>query len=219
MSDRTVANSNVVEPVAPAFAHRGMPTLVTRSPEWEPEVDARLARVGTRIWIVADAFFFAAWFFAFFYLRALNNNYDWLPPGTTHPTRGWGAVIVLLAIASAGLYWAGARTVLAQRATARLFFWLALIAGILCFGVQIYEFRNLGFDPQQGGGYPSVFVGLKGVWLFQLTGAMLWLAAQIAQTRPMGDVIIRPKSAVIFGNFMVFLAAIALVAYLVLYFV
>src|SRR5450759_3287969 len=107
MSDRTVANSNVVEPVAPAFAHRGMPTLVTRSPEWEPEVDARLARVGTRIWIVADAFFFAAWFFAFFYLRALNNNYDWLPPGTTHPTRGWGAGIVLLAIASAGLYWAG----------------------------------------------------------------------------------------------------------------
>jgi len=197
----------------------GMPTLVTRSTEWEPEVDARLARVGTRIWIVADAFFFAAWSFAFFYLRALNNNYDWLPPGTTHPTRGWGAVIVLLAIASAGLYWAGARTVLAQRATARLFFWLALIAGILCFGVQIYEFRNLGFDPQQGGGYPSVFVGLKGVWLFQLTGAMLWLAAQIAQTRPMGDVIIRPKSAVIFGNFMVFLAAIALVAYLVLYFV
>jgi heme/copper-type cytochrome/quinol oxidase subunit 3 len=196
-----------------------MPTLVTRSPEWEPEVDARLARVGTWIWIVADVFFFAAWFFAFFYLRALNNDYSWLPAGATHPTRAIGALIVLLAIASAGLYWAGARTVVAQRATARLFFWLALIAGIVCFGVQIYEFQNLGFDPQQGGGYPSVFVGLKGVWLFQLTGAMLWLATQIAQTRPLGDATIRPKSAVIFGNFIVFLAAIALVAYLVLYFV
>lgn len=219
MSEDAIAASNVVEPATPPFHQRGMPTLATRSPEWEPEVDARLARVGTRIWIVADVFFFAAWFFAFFYLRALNNNYDWLPPGTTHPTRAIGAIIVLLAIASAGLYWAGARTVISQRATARLLFWLALIAGILCFGVQIYEYRNLGFDPQQGGGYPSVFVGLKGVWLFQLTAAMLWLATQIAQTRPLGDTTIRPRSAVIFGNFMVFLAAIALVSYLVLYFV
>ncbi len=219
MSQEGMVAGHVAEPAPPAFHHRGMPELATRSPEWEPEVDARLARVGTWLWIVADFFFFAAWFFAFFYLRALNNNYDWLPAGTTHPTRAIGALIVLLAIVAAGLYWAGARTVITQRATARLFFWLALVAGILCFGVQIYEFRNLGFDPQQGGGYPSVFVGLKGVWLFQLTGAMLWLASHIAQTRPSGDVTIRPRSAVIFGNFMLFLAGIALVSYVVLYFV
>jgi heme/copper-type cytochrome/quinol oxidase subunit 3 len=219
MSQEIVAPSNVVEPAAAPFHQRGMPALVTRSPEWAPEVDARLARVGTWIWIVADAFFFLAWFFAFFYLRALNNNYDWLPAGTTHPTRGIGALILLLVIASAGLYWAGARTIVTQRATTRLLFSLALIAGILCFAVQIYEFRNLGFDPQQGGGYPSVFVGLKGVWLFQLTGAMFWLAGQVAQARPLGDATIRPRSAVIFGNFMLFLAAIALVSYLVLYFV
>jgi heme/copper-type cytochrome/quinol oxidase subunit 3 len=219
MSERIGAGTHVVEPVEPPFAHRGMPTLTARSPEWEPEVDARLARVGTRIWIVADVFFFAAWFFAFFYLRALNNNYDWLPPGTTHPTRAVGAIIVLLAIVAAGLYWAGARAIVTKRATARLFFWLALLAGVLCFVVQIYEFKNLGFDPQQGGGFPSVFVGLKGVWLFQLTGAMFWLATQIAQSRPLGDATIRPKSVMTFGNFLVFLAGIALVAYLVLYFV
>ena len=219
MSEEALAAGNVVEPAPPEFAHRGMPTLVKRSPEWEPEVDARVARVGTRIWIVADVFFFAAWFFAFFYLRALNNDYSWLPAGTTHPTRGIGAIIVLLAIVSAALYWAGARAIVTQRATARMFLWLALIAGVLCFAVQIYEFRNLGFDPQQGGGYPSVFVGLKGVWLFQLTAAMFWVATQIAQARPLGDATIRPKSAATFGSFMVFLAAIALVSYLVLYFV
>ena len=219
MSERAAPDHQIAEPQLLGFAHTGMPTLTARSPEWEPEVDARLARVGTRIWIVADVFFFAAWFFAFFYLRALNNDYSWLPPGTTHPTRGIGAIILLLVIVSAGLYWAGARALVTQPATARLFFWLALVAGILCFAVQIYEFRNLGFDPQMGGGYPSVFVGLKGVWLFQLTGAMFWLATNIAQARPNGDSTVRPKSAVIFGNFMVFLAAIALVSYLVLYFV
>jgi heme/copper-type cytochrome/quinol oxidase subunit 3 len=218
MSERSVTG-NVAEPVPPALANRGMPSLVTRSPEWAPDVDARLARVGTRIWIVADVFFFAAWFFAFFYLRALNNDYDWLPPGTTHPTRAIGAIIVALVVISAVLVWAGARAIATQPSTARLFFWLALAGGIGCFGVQIYEYGHLGFDPQQGGGYPSVFVGLKGVWLFQLTGAMFWLATHIAQARTDGDATIRPKSVVTFGNFMFFLAAIALVAYLVLYFV
>ena len=63
------------------------------APEWAPEVDARLARVGMRILLGADVFFFAAFFFAFFYLRALNNDYAWLPEGTTHPTRAMGAII------------------------------------------------------------------------------------------------------------------------------
>jgi heme/copper-type cytochrome/quinol oxidase subunit 3 len=196
-----------------------MPVVVSRRPEWAPDVDARLARVGTRIWIVADVFFFAAWFFAFFYLRALNNNHDWLPPGTTHPTRAIGALIVALVVASAGLYWAGARAVVAQPATARMFFWLALIAGILCFAVQIYEYKHLGFDPQLGGGFPSVFVGLKAVWLFHLAGALFWLATHIAQARPNRDAAIRPASAATFGNFMIFVAAIGLVSYIVLYFV
>src|ERR1700693_1590166 len=122
MSQQAARDRPIAEPVQPEAASMGMPALAARSPEWAPEVDARLARVGMRIWIVADVFFFAAWFFAFFYLRALNNNYDWLPPGTTHPTRAIGAIIVLLAIVAAGLYWAGARAIVMQRATARLFF-------------------------------------------------------------------------------------------------
>ena len=196
----------------------GMPSLVARSPEWAPEVDARLARVGMRIWIVADVFFFAAWFFAYFYLRALNNDNSWLPTGTTHPPRGPGAIIVALVVISAGLCWAGARVVAVQPATARAFFWLALGAGILAFAVQVYEFNRLGFWPQMGGGYPSVFTGLKCVWMAQLVGALFWLATYIAQARPYRDAVIRPASAATFGNFMVFLAAIGLVSYVVLYF-
>lgn len=219
MSQRGASGQPIAEPDRQGFVSRGMPFLTAPSPEWAPEVDARLARVGTRIWIVADVFFFAAWFFAFFYLRALNNNYYWLPAGTTHPTRAIGAIIVLLAVLSAGYYWAGARAVAARPASARTFLWLALISGILCFAVQIYEFRHLGFDPQLGGGYPSVFVGLKGVWLFQLVVALFWLATHIAQARPNGDGTIRPASAAIFGGFMMFLAGIGLVSYLALYFV
>ena len=171
------------------------------------------------IWMGADALFFAAWFFAFFFLRALNNNADWMGEGVIPPHRGIGAAIVLLVVISTALYWVGASAVTNQRSTGRALLWLALAAGILCFVVQIYEFKNLGFDPQLGGGYPSVFVGLKGAWLVQLAGAMLWLASHIAQAKPGGDVTTRPESARTFGFFLAFVAGIGLIAYLVLYFV
>jgi heme/copper-type cytochrome/quinol oxidase subunit 3 len=196
-----------------------MPSLIARTPEWAPEVDARLARVGMWIWMGADALFFAAWFFAFFYLRALNNNHDWMSVWVVHPRRYMGGSILLLIAISAGAYWLGARALVNQRSKGRTLLWLALAAGILCVVLQIYEFRHLGFDPQLGGGYPSVFIGLTGAWLVQVVGAMLWLASHIAQMRPNGDVMVRPASAAIFGYFLAFLAGIGLISYLVLYFV
>ena len=206
--------SERVAPEQPA-----LPNMVVSAPEWAPEVDARLARVGMRILLGADVFFFAAFFFAFFYLRALNNDYAWLPPGTTHPTRAIGAIIVLLLVLCAAFYVLGARAVATTPSTARTVFWLALIAGILCCVVQLYEFRNLGFDPQLGGGYPSVFVGLKGGLLAQLAGALIWLGSHVAQSKPLGDSAARPSSAGMFGYFLIFLAGVSLITYLVLYFV
>ena len=190
-------------------------TAVAPAPEWAAEIDARLARVGTRIFVVADVFFFAAFFFAFFYLRLMNNNYQWLPAGTTHPTRGFGALIVALMIGTAVLYYFAMRNI----ATARGLLWLALIAGVLAIGVQVYEFRNLGFDPQQGGGYPSVFVGLKGALTFQFAAALLWLVTHIVQARPAGDLVARAETAASFVSFLFLLAGVGLIAYLVLYFV
>jgi heme/copper-type cytochrome/quinol oxidase subunit 3 len=206
--------SERVSPEKPA-----MPSMVVSAPEWAPEVDARLTRVGMRILLGADVFFFAAFLFAFFYLRALNNDYAWLPEGTTHPTRAIGAIIVLLLMLCAAFYILGARAVATTPSTARTLFWLALVAGILCCVVQLYEFRNLGFDPQLGGGYPSVFVGLKGGLLAQIVGALLWVGSHVAQAKPLGDSAARPASAGIFGYFLIFLAGVSLVAYLVLYFV
>jgi heme/copper-type cytochrome/quinol oxidase subunit 3 len=185
------------------------------APEWAPLVDARVTRIAIWMLLVADLFFFAAFFFAFFYLRAMNNDYSWLPAGTTHPTRAIGALIVLFAVVAAVLY----VTAMRNPGMGRTLLWLALAAGILAIGVQVYEFKNLGFDPQQGGGYPSVFVGLKGALMVQLVIALGWLSTHIAQAHPVGDVAVRPGTAATFGNFLLFLAGINLIAYLVLYFV
>jgi heme/copper-type cytochrome/quinol oxidase subunit 3 len=201
-----------------ATRSRSLPSLVVSHPEWAPEVDARLTRVGIRIFMGADAMFFTAFFFAFFYLKALNNDHEWMPSGVVHPRRYIGGIIVLLVVACAALFVYGARVVAKSPATARLFFWLALLAGVACLGFQVYEFRHLGLDPQHGFAYPSVFVGLKAALMIHVAGALLWLGTHIHQANPTGDSVARPAPAVAFGNFLVFLAGVSLVAYLVLYF-
>ena len=197
---------------------RGLPNLVASAPEWAPEVDARVTRVGMWIFMGADAMLFVAFFFAFFYLKALNNDHLWMSVWVVHPRRYIGGIIVMLLVVSAGLVFLGARSVAKTPASARLFFWVALLAGVLCVGFQIYELKNLGFDPTLGGGYPSVFVGLKGVLMVHLVGALIWLGTHIHQANPTGDSVARPASAVAFGYFMIFLAGVSLVSYLVLYF-
>lgn len=201
-----------------ASQSRGLPNLVAGAPEWAPEVDSGLTRVGMWMFIGADALFFVAFLFAFFYLKALNNDHLWMSQWVFHPRRNGGTIIVALLVVSAALVFLGARSLAKTPASARMFFWLALLAGVLCVGFQVNELRNLPFDPTLGGGYPSVFVGLKGVLMVQVVGAMLWLATHIHQANPTGDSVARPASAGAFGHFMIFLAGVGLVSYLVLYF-
>jgi|SRR5579859_6769433 len=193
----------------------GITESTTTPAEWAPAVDARVTRTGMKIFVGADAFFFFAFFFAFFYLRSMNNNNAWLPSGTTHPSQAVGALIEVAAILIAVFYMAGMRSASVNRTM----LWLALAAGILFLVAQVHEFQNLGFDPQQGGGYPSVFVGLKGALMVQTVGGLLWLGTLIAQSAPGRDMVLRRATASSFSMFLWFLAGVGLLAYLVLYFV
>jgi heme/copper-type cytochrome/quinol oxidase subunit 3 len=198
---------------------QGLPNLAVATPEWTPDVDARISSVGMWIFMGANAMLFVAFFFAFFYLRSLNNGNDWMPAWVVHPNRRIAGIMVLLLVAGAALVWLGSRSVVKTPGSARRLFWLALLAGVLYIGFQIYEFKHLGFDPQLGGGYVSVFVGLKAVLMAEVVVAMIWLGTLIAQATPIGDTTARPASAAAFGNFMVMLAGVGVVAYLVLYFI
>ena len=185
------------------------------APEWMPAIDARLTRVGIWMLLIADVLFFAAFVFAFFYLRAMDSDQSWLPPATTHPTWEIGALIVVLMAATAFVYYLAA----AGRGATRGLLWLALAAGVVAIGLQVYEFGHLGFDPQQGGGYPSVFVGFKGALLVQFAMSVLWLLTHIAQSRPLGDFEVRRATAAPFAYFLFYLAAIELIAFVLFYLV
>src|SRR5438270_9686033 len=84
--------------------HRGRGDMVE-----PPELIARNLYVGARIWAAAQAFFFMAFLFAFFYLRALNSNGIWRgwPGHHPDPSLAFGIVILLCVGGAAGAALAG----------------------------------------------------------------------------------------------------------------
>jgi heme/copper-type cytochrome/quinol oxidase subunit 3 len=186
-------------------------------PDGDLALDARVVGVGVWLFLSADIFFFAGWWFSFFYLRALNNNNAWIVDGLTRPNKAYGLVVLLLAVATAVAYW------VATRAGARsaLFGLLApasLVLGIAACLFQGYGMWHLGFGLTQGG-YPSVFAGLTFSWLLQLAFAVAWLATIVFQGGPGRDTVLRPHAAVSFAWILLFLAAIGIINYLLLYLV
>ncbi|GAC1483610.1 MAG: hypothetical protein PVSMB9_09420 [Candidatus Dormibacteria bacterium] len=180
-------------------------------------LDARVVSVGVWLFLAADIFFFAAWWFSFFYLRALNNNQAWIVDGLTRPNRAYGLVVLLLAVGCAGTFFLISRA--APRTTvARLLGPVSLVLGLAACLFQGYEMWHLGFGLNQGG-YPSVFSGLTGSWLIHLLVAVTWLATIVAQSRPAGDTVVRPQSAAAFGRILLFIAAVGVINYLLLYLV
>ena len=185
-------------------------------PEAEVALEARLVGLGVWLFLAADTFFFAAWWFAFFYLRALNNNAAWMFPGLNRPSKGFGLLVLALVVLTAGLYWLTRLTVRSV-----LLQWLAsasLAFGIAACLIQGYGMWNLSFGLTQGG-YPSVFSGLTGAWLIQLVFAVGWLATVVAQAGPAGDTRLRPYAAGSFGWILFYLAAVGVINYILLYLV
>jgi heme/copper-type cytochrome/quinol oxidase subunit 3 len=148
----------------------------------QPELLPRNLRVGSRIWAAGLAFFFIAFLFAFFYLRALNSNGVWRGwPGThkPHPSLAFGVAILICIVASAAIL-VGANQVAPQLAPLALpgsaFLLLAAI------GLQAAQFSSLGFGPTDGG-YASVFVGWTGLLALVLLGMVYWLATAAQDVR------------------------------------
>jgi heme/copper-type cytochrome/quinol oxidase subunit 3 len=186
-------------------------------PEAERALDARVVGVGVWLFLAADIFFFAGWWFSFFYLRALNNNNAWIVKGVGVPSRAYGLIVLLLAIGAAVVYWATTR-VAVRSALFDLLAPISLVLGIAACLFQGYQMWHLGFGLTEGG-YPSVFSGLTGSWLIQLLFAVVWLATVVVQARPVGDTVLRPYAAASFSWILLYLAAIGVINFILLYLV
>jgi heme/copper-type cytochrome/quinol oxidase subunit 3 len=150
-----------------------------------PEVHERNLWLGVRILAGATIMFFLAFVFAYFYLRSLNTADRW-HPGKVDPPQAYGAAIVILFAASAGLLAYAADAARKGRG------WLAAAGLSLTLGlagcvVQAFEYAHLGFGPQSGG-YASVFIGWTLLFVVLVLPAMYWVEILLAEgLRNRGD--------------------------------
>jgi heme/copper-type cytochrome/quinol oxidase subunit 3 len=144
----------------------------------QPEVEARVLRVGSYLLAAAIAFFFVAFLFAFLYLRALNNNGLWgggKPGHHVHAALTAGIVILVCIVASVALAQLAARAAQWRLPAGGV----ALGLGLVAVGVQCWQYTALGFGPGDGG-YASVYLGWTGFFTIFVFGALLWLEAILA---------------------------------------
>ena len=147
--------------------------------EEDPSVLSRNLVSAGQLLASATTFFFVSFFFAYFYLRSVNNAGMWKPKHVDASVT-WGTIVTACIVGSAMLvrlgladHRAGARTAWRRKGAA------ALALGIAALVLQAIAWTQQGFGPADGG-YASVYYGWTAfIWLFVL-GTMFWLETTLA---------------------------------------
>ena len=138
---------------------------------------------GARLALGSLTFLFGAFAFSYFYLRSVNSSGRWEGAGFQHPSQVLGAVIMLLAVLSAGVHYGALQQIKSGRKRAwQLGGLIALLLGLAAIAMQITELCTLSFWPGSSG-YASVFTGFYPVFLTTQLCVLIWLETLLARSR------------------------------------
>jgi heme/copper-type cytochrome/quinol oxidase subunit 3 len=152
--------------------------VVTQEP---PELLGRNLVSASYLLSGATAFFFVSFLFAFFYLRTLNNGGMWKPPGVDASV-GWGTAVVACYVLSALLVRLGLTDHRALRRDRwRVKGLVALLVGLVGLVLQVIGWTQQGFGPADGA-YASVYYGWTAFIFLFVLGAMIWLEMVVAMS-------------------------------------
>jgi heme/copper-type cytochrome/quinol oxidase subunit 3 len=127
----------------------------------------------------ATAFFFISFVFAYFYLRSVNNGDMWKPSGVD-PSVAWGTAVVACYVASALIVRLGLNDHRALRRDRwRLKGIAALLVGVAGLVLQVIAWTHEGFGPADGG-FASVYFGWTAFLFLFVLGTLLWLEMTLA---------------------------------------
>ncbi len=150
--------------------------VVEREP---PEVMMRNLRIASHLWSSATAFFFAAFLFAYFYLRAIDSSAVWRPkhvdPSMTLGTLAASALVAGAALLRLGL--ADHRAT--NRPAWRVKGALALVLLVAAVTLQIVEWSTQSFGPTDGP-YASVYLAWTGLLALFVLGLAYWVETTLA---------------------------------------
>ncbi len=165
------------EPLPPQAITAPVPLGVEIPPE-PPSVSARTLYVASRLLAGASAFFFLAFVFAYFYLRALNQDHMW-QTAKAKPDQAFGAAIVACVVISALLTGLSSRR-LGQGSRG----WLGgavagLLLGLAAVVLQCVAYSTQDFGPTRGG-FASVFCTWTALYAIAVLVTMYWLETHVA---------------------------------------
>jgi heme/copper-type cytochrome/quinol oxidase subunit 3 len=162
----------------------GSPQAV-QIPIEHPDVEARIVSIGSYLAAAALAFFFIAFLFAFFYLRALNTNGLWgggKPGHHVHPALTVGIIVLVCVLGSVALVRLSLAGVRTQKSYARNVAIAALVLGLAAVAVQCWQYTDLGFGPGDGG-FASVYLGWTGFFSIFAFVVLVWLEILLASSQ------------------------------------
>jgi heme/copper-type cytochrome/quinol oxidase subunit 3 len=179
------------------------------------ELHARNQSTAGRLFVAADAFLFLGFLFAYLYLRTLNNNGLWNPPGQ-NPSGAMGLVVLILVVATAALLHVSSRRLAtAGPAAFRAPAAAALLVGFVAMVLAASQLFRPGFSPSHAGGIGSVFIGFIAFYFVHLLGGLYWIEIQVVQ-RPSDVLRASAPPCVLFWWFLaVVLAIFSVLFYLV----
>jgi heme/copper-type cytochrome/quinol oxidase subunit 3 len=147
--------------------------------EEPPEVLGRNLVSASYLLSGATAFFFIAFVFAYFYLRSLNNADMWKPPHVD-ASIGWGSAVVACYVLSALLVRLGLSDHRAlRRRQWRVKGLAALLVGVVGLVLQVIAWTHQSFGPADGG-FASVYFGWTAFLFLFVFCTLLWLEMTLA---------------------------------------
>jgi cytochrome c oxidase subunit 3 len=139
--------------------------------------------VGLIVFLASEVMLFGSFFTAFFYLR-YQGTYSVFPPKPYDiPKTLTGINTFILVSSSFTMHWALVSVKRNNRLGLILGLFLTLGLGLTFLGIQMYEYRNIGFTPESGAFASTFFclTGLHGTHVF--IGATLLAIALVRSLR------------------------------------
>jgi cytochrome c oxidase subunit 3 len=155
--------------------HHGPPEA-NRSSRVEPQL------LGMLLFIISEIMVFGAFFTAYFFIRIAQGN-PWPAPGTTLPVGVAGFNTAILVSSSFTVHWAETSIKRGNRFGLKAGMLLTFLLGCSFLFIQINEYANIGFAPQDAAQQTIFFslTGLHGAHVF--IGLLLLLFVTIRAFR------------------------------------
>ncbi|MDP9330588.1 MAG: cytochrome c oxidase subunit 3 [Actinomycetota bacterium] len=137
--------------------------------------------LGMVLFIASEAMFFAAFFGAYFTIKA--NASVWPPKGIPHLKIDIASILTLILVASSGTVQMAIRS--ARRGEMkRASTWLGttIVLGVVFLALQLYDYSTLEFGVKDGV-FGSLFYVMTGIHMAHVFGGVVFLALVFAQAR------------------------------------